>query len=69
MQIQLFQCSIPIPDLQISIKTKSDEMNKRLKSFDTVRLLLKLKLSFFIKKCGGFQTAKIKNLSHQKSFK
>ena len=65
MKIQSFQCNIPIPDLKISIETKSDEQNKRFMSFCTVRSLLKPKLFFFVKKCGGFKNAKIKNLSHR----
>ena len=69
MQIQSFQCNIPIPDLKISIETKSDEQNKRFKSFCTVRSLLKPKVFFSLKKCGGYKNAKIENLTHRKSFK
>ena len=69
VKIQSFQCNIPIPDLKISIQTKSDEQNKRFMSFCTGRSLLKPKLFFSLKKCGGFKNAKIKNLSHRKSFK
>ena len=68
MKIQSFQCNIPIPDLKISIETKSDEQNKRFMSFCTVRSLLKPKLFLLLKKCGGFKNAKIKNLSHRKSY-
>ena len=58
MQIQSFQCNIPIPDLKISIETKSDEQNKRFKSFCTVRSLLKPKVFFFVKKMWRLQKCK-----------
>ena len=69
MKIQSFQCNIPIPVLKISIGTKSDVQNKRFMSFCTVRSLLKPKVFFSLKRCGGFKNAKIKNLSHRKYFK
>ena len=58
MKIQSFQCNIPIPDLKISIETKSDEQNKRFMSFCTVRSLLKPKLFYFVKKMWRLQKSK-----------
>ena len=54
MQIQSFQCNIPIPDLKISIETKSDEQNKRFVILCS-KVSIEAILFFFVKQMWRHQ--------------